>query len=103
MTAHADMSVLFDCRVESVVEADEAFAWISAILVALFLVTLSSFVVLEARATSLLRLVISWHWSFSETALVEVPLWPLAMTAPERRKEKKRTENRILNVYEDNN
>ena len=63
------MRVLFDSKVLSVVEAVDAFAWISAILVALFLVIASSLVVLEASSTSLFSLTISLHCPLSETAL----------------------------------
>ena len=88
ITAQADTRVLFDSRALSLVEAEDALAWISAIFVALFLVTLSSLVVLDASSTSALSLFISLHWPFSEGVLVSwVPL-PLAATEVARRRER---------------
>lgn len=75
--------------------ASDALAWISAIFVALFFAFSSSFVVLAASATSLLRLAISLHRLLSETALVVLLL--LATTAVERRRETKILVNCILN------
>ncbi len=87
ITAQAAMRVLFDCRVWRVVEAVDALAWISAIFVALFLVTLSSLVVLAASSTRALSLVISLHSPFSERVLVSWVLLPLAATEVAKRRE----------------
>jgi len=99
ITAQADTSVLFDWRVLSVVEAVEAFAWISAIFVALFLVTLSSFVVFDARSTSALSLTISLHSPISERVLVSWVLLPLAATEVARSREKTKDWRCMMNIY----
>lgn len=100
MTAHVAVRVVFDSIVVNLVEASEALAWISAILVALFLVFSSSLVVFAARLTSLVKEAISLQRDLSVTAFVEVPfLPPFATTAVESIKEMKRLENCMFAVY----
>lgn len=74
--SQAVIRVALLCRVVNLVDASDALAWMSAALVALPLVTLSSLVELPAMSTSLVSLETWLHWD-----LVEVPsvlLAPLA-------------------------